>query len=108
MAEFKGHPDGEFASSLQASSSAMTADERRRLRQEKRKKLAQETTAESGTTTASNKVKKLSTAESDERFAKLLAKDEDQLLEMVALINKVYEQKLKKDAPFMTFVLCGM
>jgi glucose/arabinose dehydrogenase len=106
MAEIKGHPDGEFASSLQASGSAMTADERRRLRQEKKRKLAQERTAESGTATASGN--RLSTADSDERFAKLLAKDEDQLLEMVARINKVYEQKLKKDAPFMTFVLCGM
>merc|ERR1719263_439750 len=44
----------------------------------------------------------------DEQFAKLLSKDEDQLLEFVAKVNKVFEQKLKKEAPFMTFVLCGM
>ena len=44
----------------------------------------------------------------DDEFAKLLSKDEDQLLEFVAKVNKVFEQKLKKEAPFMTFVLCGM
>lgn len=45
---------------------------------------------------------------SDDRFAQLLAKREDDLLELVANINKVYQEKLKKDAPFMTFVFCGM
>jgi Dynamin family len=34
--------------------------------------------------------------------------DEDLLLEFVAKINNVYEHTLRKDAPFMTFVLCGI
>lgn len=90
-------PDMQFSSSLQASGTAMTGDERRRLRQEK-KKIA----------TDQQKKSKTKVADGDERFAKLLSKDEDQLLEFVAKVNKVYEQKLKKPAPFMTFVLCGM
>ena len=91
----------EFSSSLQASGSAMSADERRRLRQEKKRSLVTDAKK-------SSKMSPSNFADSDERFAKLLAKDEDQLLQIVASINKVYEQKLQKDAPFMTFVLCGM
>jgi hypothetical protein len=91
--------DAEFSSSLQASSSAMTADERRQLRQEKRK--AKDSNSKS-------QHQSVDADDGDERFAKLLSKNEDQLLEFVSKINKVYEQKLKKDAPFMTFVLCGM
>ena len=85
----------ELSSSLQASRSPMRPDERRRLRQER--KLSTET-----------KTRNPNAAENDERFAKLLSRDEDQLLEFVAQVNKVFEQKLKKNAPFMTFVLCSM
>ena len=45
---------------------------------------------------------------SDGRFAERLAKNEDELLNFVAQVNQVYQEKLKKNAPFMTFVLCGM
>ena len=83
----------------------MTADERRRLRQE-RKKI--QNAANQDPHSNGGSTHKASAVDDDERFAKLLAKDEDQLLEIVARINKCYEQKLKKDAPFMTFVLCGM
>lgn len=76
----------------------MTADERRRLRQERSKTLEAD---------SSNAVKAQS-VDSDEQFSKMLARDEDHLLEFVAKVNRVYQQKLKKDAPFMTFVLCGM
>ena len=43
----------------------------------------------------------------DENLEKLFS-DEDKLLEFVAKINAVYEHTLRKDAPFMTFVLCGV
>jgi hypothetical protein len=37
-----------------------------------------------------------------------ISRHEDILLNAVATINRVYQDILKKDAPFMTFVLCGM
>jgi len=43
-----------------------------------------------------------------ERFAEMLSRNEDELLEFVAQVNHVFEEKLKKPAPFMTFVFCGM
>ena len=49
-----------------------------------------------------------STIDQDNRFAALLSKNEDELLNFVAQVNKVYQEKLKRPAPFMTFVLCGM
>lgn len=45
---------------------------------------------------------------SDEKFAKLLSQNEDDLLNFVAEINKLYQDKLDKPAPFVTFVICGM
>jgi len=45
---------------------------------------------------------------SDQRFTKMLAQNEDELLNFVAKVNKVYQEKLKKLAPFTTFVFCGM
>eukprot|EP00985_Skeletonema_marinoi_P003955 scaffold1734_cov76-Skeletonema_marinoi.AAC.2 len=43
-----------------------------------------------------------------EKFAKLLSQNEDDLLAFVADINKLYQDKLDKPAPFVTFVICGM
>jgi len=45
---------------------------------------------------------------SDERFVELLQRNEDELIQLMAHINKVYQVHLKKPAPFMTFMLCGM
>ena len=42
------------------------------------------------------------------KFAKLLSQNEDDLLTFVADINKLYQEKLDKPAPFVTFVICGM
>ena len=42
------------------------------------------------------------------KFAKLLSQNEDDLLTFVADINKLYQDKLNKPAPFVTFVICGM
>ena len=43
----------------------------------------------------------------DRKITSLLKENEDQLLEFVANVNKVYQENLKKPAPFMTFVICG-
>ncbi len=45
---------------------------------------------------------------SDSKIATLLAENEDDLLSFVVKVNKVYQEKLKRPAPFMTFVICGM
>ena len=44
----------------------------------------------------------------DDKFADLLKRNEDQLLAFVAQVNHVYQENLKKDAPFMIFMFCGM
>ena len=44
----------------------------------------------------------------DDKFTSLLQRNEDQLLAFVAQVNHVYQENLKKDAPFMTFMFCGM
>lgn len=46
--------------------------------------------------------------DADRRFAELMSNNEDDLLKYVAKVNRVYQEKLKKPAPFMTFVFCGM
>jgi hypothetical protein len=38
----------------------------------------------------------------DDRLAKWLSKDEDKLIDLMVKIDKVFEEKLHKDAPFMT------
>jgi hypothetical protein len=44
----------------------------------------------------------------DERATSWLASNEDELIKFTAKVNKIYQEKLKEDAPFMTFVFCGM
>jgi GTPase SAR1 family protein len=45
----------------------------------------------------------------DNLFARnFINKNESELLLWVANVNRIYEEKLRKPAPFMTFVLCGM
>ncbi|KAL3942316.1 MAG: hypothetical protein SGARI_000308 [Bacillariaceae sp.] len=83
---------------LQSPRPARTKDERRRLRETR--KNAKINGGEVNVSAADDN--------GDDRFTTLLANDEDKLLEFVAKVNKVYEQKLHKNAPFMTFVLCGM
>ena len=46
--------------------------------------------------------------DSDRQIVQRLMKNEDELLNFVAKVNQVYEENLKKSAPFMTFVICGM
>jgi hypothetical protein len=82
--------------SLVAPSRTMTARERRERRQKQAKN--------GGNKAACNNQ---DGDDEDGRFAQLLSKNEDELLKFVAQINKVYQEKLKKPAPFMTFVFCG-
>ena len=83
----------------------MTAEERKKLR--KRKKKSRATTRGDGTNESLSH-SGLSLEENDNRFAALLSRREDDLLQFVAKVNKVYQDLLGKAAPFMTFVLCGM
>eukprot|EP00923_Selenidium_pygospionis_P053396 GHVN01092496.1.p1 GENE.GHVN01092496.1~~GHVN01092496.1.p1 ORF type:complete len:876 (-),score=178.78 GHVN01092496.1:187-2814(-) len=44
----------------------------------------------------------------DYATAAMLLHNEDELLEFVANVNRIYQEKLDRPAPFMTFVICGM
>ena len=79
-------------------------DERRQRRQAKFQK-AVNTLTDSNETPSQSRDR---TITSDEKLSKLLLKNEDDLLKFVAGVNKVYEEKLRQPAPFMTFVICGM
>ncbi len=88
----------------------MVGAEERRKKRDARKKLSNSNAevtgdSESQANTAGN-VKGCD--ESDNKIAKLLAKNEDDLLNFVVKVNKVYQEKLKRPPPFMTFVICGM
>ena len=51
----------------------------------------------------------ISEAQTDEeRVLQYLVQNEDELLTFVAQVNKVYQERLNKPAPFMTFILIGM
>ena len=80
------------------------ADDRRKRRLARKSKSALQ--KEDQESNGDNK--KTSHAISDHKIAKLLAKNEDELLNFVVKVNKVYQEKLKRPAPFMTFVVCGM
>ena len=62
----------------------------------------------SSTETNQPVVQRGGSAASDEKFAKLLAQNEDVLLNFVAQINKLYQETLERPAPFVSFVICGM
>ena len=82
----------------------MTVDERRALRQKKRTQQGKNGQRESG----DGKGRAHPAIDADGRFAELLSRNEDDLLKFVAKVNKVYQEKLRRPAPFMTFVFCGM
>jgi tRNA U34 5-carboxymethylaminomethyl modifying GTPase MnmE/TrmE len=81
-----------------------------RLSKAERRQMRRQTNEAAGANnpTLSTATDDTESLEMDSRFAKLMAKKEDTLLGLVAQINNVYQDKLKKPAPFMTFVLCGM
>jgi hypothetical protein len=83
----------------------LTAQERREKRSKwKASNISSETNGLSVTSAANV----TSSGIPDDKFADLLKRNEDQLLAFVAQVNHVYQENLKKDAPFMTFMFCGM
>lgn len=87
--------------SMRHAGGRMTKEERRKKRLQEKLKEGEGKKQRGGTGRASTEL-------SDGRFADLLVKNEDELLRFVAQVNNVYQDKLGKDAPFMTFVLLGM
>ncbi|KAL7565230.1 hypothetical protein ACA910_016567 [Epithemia clementina (nom. ined.)] len=87
----------------------MTAEERRKKRK-KRRKMAAAVIAdgEEGHGKQQNHRIFIAGEDADHRYTALLARNEDDLLQFVAKVNKVYQELLGKPAPFMTFVFCGM
>jgi hypothetical protein len=78
-----------------------TAEERKKKRRDKRRK--DEAAADESAVTNGEL-----THHADDRVTEWLTSNEDELLKFTAKVNKLYHEKLHKDAPFMTFVFCGM
>jgi hypothetical protein len=78
-----------------ATTAVMTMEELKKMRRSKRQKAKR-----GGGDPAQ--------VDTDGRFVELMSNNEDELLKYVAKVNRVYQEKLKKPAPFMTFVFCGM
>ena len=91
-----------FTSSLKGSRSKISREERKKLRHKRRSRG--EKSNDEGAVDSTG----LSNSEADERYITLLGRNEDELLGFVAKVNKVYQDLLKRPAPFMTFVFCGM
>lgn len=82
----------------------MTADKRRKKRLERQRKASEnQNNSSDEVQSRCNGVPAF-----DDKVAKLLTDDEDYLLKFVVKVNKVYQEMLKRPAPFMTFVICGM
>ena len=98
-----------FASSLDASKPKMSREERKKLRDKRRSKGASRG-VKSDTSTSFENNRRLANNDNseEERCLTLLKLNEDDLLRFVAKVNKVYQDLLKRPAPFMTFVFCGM
>ena len=83
----------------------MTPAQRREERREKQQRRQGSQTLASAK--KSNR-KSLNAVLDDDGFATLLTRNEDDLLNFVSKVNNVYQDLLHQDAPFMTFVLCGL
>ena len=99
--------DVAFASSLQGTKSSMSREDRRELRNRRKSKVAAKTQNKHGFDDSSDSFSKTETS-ADDRFSTLLSRNEDEMLKFVAKVNKVYQDLLKRPAPFMTFIFCGM
>ncbi|CAB9501388.1 dynamin-like protein C-like [Seminavis robusta] len=86
----------------------MSIDERRKLRKQKKKKASRVSEDGSIVVKTNSGGNNPYSEISDERLVQLLSRNEDELLNLVTSITNLYEDKLGKDAPFMTFVLVGM
>lgn len=90
----------DIVSSSFSNRKSMSAEERR-LKREKKKQKKQ-------VSTDSKRAAVSRQRQDPDRFQALMKRNEDELLEFVAQVNSVYQDVLKMDAPFMTFVFCGM
>ena len=99
-----------FASSLNGSKAGMSREQRKKMRDKRRSKVASRTTGGGGTISidTGHHGRRPTDNDADERHLALLRLNEDELLRFVAKVNKVYQDLLKRPAPFMTFVFCGM
>jgi hypothetical protein len=75
------------------------ADDRKKKRREKRSKRDEDDKSKSALSAKTD---------TDARVTEWLAKNEDELVKFTTKVNTIYKQKLGKDAPFMTFVFCGL
>ena len=87
---------------------SLTAAERRAKRATKKKETKRTLQNPDGPPTVFPSTVISTDAAADERFSRLISKNEDDLLNFVAQVNKLYQEKLKKPAPFMTFIFVGM
>jgi hypothetical protein len=90
---------------LQRLNTAMSRLERRHLRKSRKSKTVNESISNHSSLGERDKIEG---NDADDRLSRLLVRNEDQLLSFVAKVNKVYQDLLKRPAPFMTFVFCGM
>jgi Dynamin family len=84
----------------------LSHEDRRKLRRENLKKRNEE--SRDGNKVSGVVVRRNDDGEVDKAMLDRLSRNEDELLNFVSHVNKVYEDILRKPAPFMTFVLCGM
>ena len=89
----------------QVFSPGLTKEERKQLRLQRR---GQAEEANNGDHTATALFADGHNGADNERFKAIMTRNEDELLQFVAKVNKVYQELLHKPAPFMTFVFCGM
>ena len=106
MTDGDGKDQNEFTS-MRRTDRRMSRFERKKKRLEKVSRQIEENQKENDTELDE---RGLSQRQSivDGHFAKTLAENEDEMLTFVAQVNKIYQENLKKAAPFMTFVFCGM
>lgn len=102
-------PSHAFTSSLNGSKPNMSREERKKLRDKRRSRGPHRDIRRVNLPRSENNGSKINTGNNeDERHLALLKLNEDDLLQFVAKVNKVYQDLLKRPAPFMTFVFCGM
>jgi hypothetical protein len=103
------NPARAFASSLNGSKTTMSREQRKKMRNKRRSKgISRGTDLNNSFGFEGNGKKGEDDNEAEKRLSALLKLNEDDLLRFVVKLNKVYQDKLKRPAPFMTFVFCGM
>lgn len=84
----------------------MTKREERRKRRNRR--ISQSSEQNDASNQGNEKLKSSDSRPEKDIIVTMLAKNEDDLLNFVVKVNKIYQEKLNRPAPFMTFVICGM